>query len=197
MGRSAYSELGATTPARPSTAPAGRRALRSRTTLELPIPDLPAGECASPLAVEHDRDRPVVDELDLHPGAEDPVLHGDPELTQRSAEPLVAPFRLRRSGRAAEARPVTLARVRAQRELTDDEYTATGVEHCSIEATLVVLEDPQPRDLPGEAFGVGGFVSGGHPEQHEQTILDLPHDAAAGPHRRTGDALDHGPHVDP
>src|ERR687898_575893 len=137
MGRSAYSELGATTPARPSTAPAGRRALRSRTTLELPIPDLPAGECASPLAVEHDRDRPVVDELDLHPGAEDPVLHGDPELTERSAEPLVAPF------------------------------------------------------------GLGGFVSGGHPEQHEQTILDLPHDAAAGPHRRTGDALDHGPHVDP
>src|SRR5689334_22881020 len=42
--------------------------------------------------VEHDRDRPVVDQLDGHPGAEAATLHRQARGGQGAAEPLVDRF---------------------------------------------------------------------------------------------------------
>src|SRR5262249_12471451 len=77
---------------------------------------------------EHDRDRSVVHELDLHPGAEDARLDGDAELAERVAEPVVDRLGALRARSAAEARPVALRRVGDQRELRHGERGVAGVE---------------------------------------------------------------------
>ncbi|HEY8237131.1 MAG TPA: hypothetical protein VIF85_10860 [Gaiellaceae bacterium] len=80
------------------------------------------------LRVHDDRDRPVVDELELHPSAEDACLDAESELAQREAEGVVEPLGVLRRCGVAEARPVALRRVGDQRELADDERLAADVE---------------------------------------------------------------------
>ena len=60
-----------------------------------------------------------------------------------------------------------------QRELADDERRAARVEQRAVELAGVVLEDPQPRDLAGEALGVLLRVARGDAEQDEQARADL------------------------
>jgi hypothetical protein len=78
--------------------------------------------------VEDDRDRPVVDEFDLHPRAEQAGLDVDAEVAQRLAEACVERRGLLGRGGACEARAVSLRRVRDQRELADDESFAARLE---------------------------------------------------------------------
>src|SRR4051794_33772496 len=85
------------------------------------------------LQVEDDRDRPVVDELDGHRGAEDAALHGHAERLEVGAEALVERLRLLRRRRLREAGPVALAGVGEERELGDDERSAAGVEQAPVE----------------------------------------------------------------
>ena len=98
-------------------------------------------------ALEDDRHRPVVHELDLHPRAEDAGLHPDAEVAQRLDEAVDE----RRSdlGRRGirEARPLALARIREERELAHDERLVARVEQRSVEAPGLVREDPETRDL--------------------------------------------------
>ena len=63
------------------------------------------------LPVENDRDGPVVDELDLHPRAEDAAHDGDPFCLQRCTKHLVERCRLLRRRGVRGARPVALRRV--------------------------------------------------------------------------------------
>ncbi len=123
---------------------------------------------AASLSVDDDRDRAVVDELDLHPGAEDPRSHRDAERAERIAEALDERFRLLRRRRGGEARPEALARLGEERELADDERLATSVEEGAVEATACVREDPNPGDLGSEPLRGVGPVPGGDPEQDEE-----------------------------
>src|SRR5205807_2516405 len=91
---------------------------------------------------QHDRDRPVVHELYLHPRTEDARRDLDAERPKRLAEPLVERLGLLRRGRGREARPVALRCVGEQRELAHDERGAAGVEEAAVETPLLVLEDP-------------------------------------------------------
>ena len=43
--------------------------------------------------------------------------------------------------------------IRDERELADDERLAVRVDDAPVELALLVREDPQPRDLAGEALG--------------------------------------------
>jgi hypothetical protein len=60
-----------------------------------------------------------------------------------------------------------------QRELADDERGAAGVEQRAVEAALLVLEDPQAGDRPGQPLCVVERVSAADTEQHAKTPADL------------------------
>ena len=106
--------------------------------------------------------------------------------------------RLRCSGRRRirEARPVAPARVREQRELADDERLAADVEERAVEAALVVLEDPQAGDLPGEPLGRFGRVFVPGTDEHEQAAAaradDLAVDRDRGPRHALHDRSHQG-----
>src|SRR5215218_105609 len=86
--------------------------------------------------LEHDSDRPVVDELDRHPGAEHSGLDADAQVAERRSEGLVEPLRLLGRGRLGKARAIALRRIRDQRELADDERLAARVEEAAVEPAV-------------------------------------------------------------
>ena len=102
------------------------------------------------------------------------------------------------SGRAARAkrRAVALLGVGDQRELRDHERLAADVEQRAIELPLVVLEDPQARDLAREPLGVRVVVTVGHAQQHAEPRPDLAagrHPCARHPlHDRSQGAIEYG-----
>src|SRR4029079_12479348 len=85
-----------------------------------------------------------------------------------------------------EARAVALCRIGEQRELRDDERRSARVEERAVELALVVLEDPEPRDLAGEPRRLGGRVPAGDAQEHAKAGADLTTGRCAGP----ADALD-------
>src|SRR5581483_9137113 len=139
--------------------------------------------------LEHDRDRAVVHELDLHPGAEDARLDGHAGVAEGGAEALEERLRVLRPRGAAEARPVALRGVRDQGELGHDERRPARVQQRPVEPAVGAFEDAQPRHPAGEAVDVRIGVLRRHPDEREQTGPDRP----AGPHARAGDALDDDP----
>src|SRR5215211_2349636 len=129
--------------------------------LELPVAD-----------VEDDRHRAVVDELDLHPRAEDAGLDGDSQMTERAAEAFVDRLRLLRTSRARERGAVSPRGVGDERELADDEGGAAGVHQRAVELAVVALEDAQPRNLARQPFRLLGGIPGGHAEQDDEPAPD-------------------------
>ena len=70
-------------------------------------------------------------------------------------------------GKARSSSLLTLA-IGEQRELADDERLAARVEERAVEATVVVREDPEARDLAREAHGRFGRVFVPGTDEHEQ-----------------------------
>ena len=66
---------------------------------------------AQGLRLEHDRDRPVVDELEVHARAEDSAGHAHALRLERGAEPLVEWLGALRRGGLGKARAIPLGRV--------------------------------------------------------------------------------------
>jgi hypothetical protein len=128
--------------------------------------------CPPSLALQNNRDRSVVHELHLHPGTENAPRHVDAVPLERFAEDFVERLGSIRPGGAREARSVSLACVGDQRELADDKRSAARIEHAAVEFSLLVLEDPQPRDLAGEPSGGRLVVLVGNAEQDAEPALD-------------------------
>ena len=74
-----------------------------------------------------------------------------------------------------EARPVSFGGVRNERELADDEHASPLLEDAAVELPLLVLEDPQARDLPGQAHRDRFVVAVRDPEQDAEAVADLAH----------------------
>ena len=93
-----------------------------------------------------------------------------PTRRSASAEAFVQRLRLLRVAQHPRSRvefPSAFA-VRDESELAHDERLAGDVEQRAVEAALVVLEDPQPRDLSGQALGLGDRVRLGHAEEDHE-----------------------------
>src|SRR5262249_640063 len=151
-----------------------------------------AASTSSPLStVQHDRDGAVVDELERHPGAEDSGRDLDAEQTESGAETVVERLRVLGAGGIVEAPPVALPRVRDQREVRDDEYSAARVEERAVEPAVVSLEDPETRDLAGDAVRNLRVVGGGDPEEDDEAGPDLAAWTGAG----AQNPLDDGAHA--
>ena len=144
--------------------------------------------------VENDGHRAVVDELDLHPRAEDARLHADALSAQAVDDTCDQRLRDLRRCRLREARPVALPRVPVERELADEERLAAGVEQGPVEAAFVVGEDAQPRDLRCEAVGGFGRVLVAGTDQDEQPCATRADDLAVDTDFRPAHTLHHGAH---
>jgi hypothetical protein len=144
--------------------------------------------------VEHDRDRPVVDQLDRHSRPEGAGLDRDADGAQPLAEQLVQRLGLLRAGSVREARPVPLAGVSNERELAHHERGAADVAHAEVEAAGLVLEDPQASDPRRKPACDVAVVSARDAEENAEAVVDLAHDLAGDDDAGTADPLDDGPH---
>jgi hypothetical protein len=145
-------------------------------------------------SVQDDGHWAVIDEGNRHPRSEDAPLHRSARIGKRCAETLVERLRLFWCCGQRETRPVALARIGNQRELTDDERRAADVEEAAVELAGGVLEDPQTGDFPGEPFCVRVAVAPLDTEQHDQSGPDLAPDLTFDADARLRDSLANHPH---
>src|SRR5215218_4284533 len=136
--------------------------------------------------LEHDGDRPVVDERDPHAGAEDPLGRGG-LLAEAVIERLCL---LPRSGLYV-ARARALLRISVERELADAEDLA--VAERLVHLAVGVVEDPEGPHLLGEAVRLGLGVVARDTEQHEHPGADLGDPLPLDVDSRLADALDQRP----
>jgi hypothetical protein len=141
-------------------------------------PFLQVGKCvckkdSNDLRRQDDRHRSLVGDLHHHPRSEDAALERHTFGGEGFAEALVERLSLFGPGRFREARTVALGGVGDQRELADDECLAARVEEAPVELPLLVLEDPQAGDLPGEPAGLTLGVAFGDAEKDAQPRADL------------------------
>ena len=96
-----------------------------------------------------------------------------------------------KSGRA----PLLALAIGDERELAHDQGLAGDVHERTVEATAVVLEDPQAGDLGRKAVALAGRVRPGDAEQHDEAEADVRDRLAADHDRRVLDALHDGAHA--
>ena len=147
------------------------------------------------LAIDHERDGPIVRYCDRHRRAEAPRVYGYAERPKLCYEALVQRVGAPRLCRTREARPVALLGFRDQRELTDDKRAAAGVEEPLVEAALVVCEHAQPRNLARERRGVDVSVVARDTQQDAEARPDRADDIAVYFDVCGADALDNGSHA--
>ncbi len=123
--------------------------------------------------------------------------HLDALGCERVAEGLVERFGRVRRGRGGEAGSVPFGRVRNERELADDEGSSTLVQNAPVELPLVVLEDPQAGDLPGQPPGDGRVVAARDAEEHAEPAADLADRLAVHEDPGAGHPLHDRPHGSP
>src|SRR5262249_60719412 len=146
-------------------------------------------------SLQHDRDGPVVDELDGHVLAEDAGRDGDALAAQLVAELVVEGLREVRRRGVHEARAVSLARIRDEGELAHDQRSAADVQDAAVELAAFVGEDPEPRDFSGGANSVGPRVIARDAEENDDAGCDLGGDDAVDANARLRDALADGSHL--
>ena len=125
-----------------------------------------ASKRAEALDVEDDRDRAVVDELDGHARAEDARLDRDPAPRSAAQNALVERLGDAPAARRPRSSGGSLCVVSAisVNWLTTSAAPPTSSSERS-KLPVLVLEDPQPRDLAGEPLGGRLVVVAGDAEQ--------------------------------
>jgi hypothetical protein len=159
----------------------------------MPVPiavvELPPASAAPLRQVEQQGDRAVVDQLDLHLGAEAAAF----DLAAAGAEPRdqqldERPGALGRR-RAGERRPASPLHRSEQRELRDDQQAAAGGGEVEIHPPLAVVEQPQGGELLGRGLDLALAVAGLDADQHEQAAADGGDPLVADFHRGAANAL--------
>lgn len=153
------------------------------------VVELPPVSAAPLRQVEQQRDRAVVDQLDLHRGAEAAALDlaaaraetRDQELDQR-------PGARGRRG-AGERRPAAALDRRQESELRDDQQAAAGGGEIEIHPPLAVVEQPQRRELLRRRLDLSLAVVGLDADQHQQAAADGGDPLALDLHRGAANTL--------
>src|ERR1700722_15239104 len=113
--------------------------------------------------LQDERDRAVVDERDLHVGAELPRLDVRAQVPERADDRVDQRLRDRAWRGRLPGGAAALVRVAVQGELADDEQRCAEV--C---AGLLAVENAQAPELPREFARNAGGVVVGDADQHEQ-----------------------------
>jgi len=120
-----------------------------------------AGRVASDL--QQHRERTVVDELQLHRGAEHPRGDAGPQRPQVPDHRVDQALGDRSGGGRHPTRSPALAGVPIERELTDDQQR-----RIHVRAGQLAVEDPQPPQLRGHPFGHRRRIGVRDADQHGQ-----------------------------
>src|SRR5437879_5425183 len=142
-------------------------------------------------AVEQDRDRAVVHQLDLHVLLEGAAANREPVHFERAGERLDSFAGDLRIGRRVPRRPAPSTRVSVEGELGHDQDLAAGVLDRAVHLPLLVLEDPKGRDLRREPCLLAVHVGPPDADQDEEAGADLRDDLVCATYGRAGDALQH------
>ena len=142
--------------------------------------------------VEDERDRAVIDQLDLHIGPENAARDGTHALGLQGRRQ-AGDQRSRQLGPGCidELRPAAFASRAIQGELGDHQRAPAGIKERSVKARWPVhgRENPQDGDLLRQPIGLRLGVGVGDPDQEQDSRADLAHDSAIDPDRGAQDAL--------
>src|SRR5256885_6518649 len=117
------------------------------------------------VGAQHQRDWPVVQQLEGHLGAEGAGLDPEPAGAKPPDEAIEQWPALLRPRRMEEARPVLAARVGEQGELRHDQQGGLHLRGTEVELPGIVAEHAQLQDLVGEVIRVALLVGIRHAHQ--------------------------------
>ena len=141
------------------------------------------------LTLEQNRHRAIVDQGDLHVGAENAGGDVSPALPQHIDVVLVQRPRQTRFCRVTEARPIASRSVCRQGELRDDQNAAVDVHDRAVHRLQRVGKNAKRQSLRRQPFRLRFGVVAEHPEEDQQTVVDLRHGIAIDGDRCAGNAL--------
>jgi len=125
--------------------------------------------------IEDQRHRSVVEELELHAGAEAALLDPGPRSPQDPGQAIDQGSRLLRRRRALERGAAAARGGSQQGELRYQQYCTAALAEIAIEATAIVLEEPQPEDLLRRSPGLSLSVAPLDADQDGQPRSDRGH----------------------
>src|SRR5262249_55067330 len=144
--------------------------------------------------IQEDRDRAVVDQLDLHVGLEAAGFAAHSSRANLFYEIFIELASLFGRRRGVERWPLALADVSVKGELRDRKNCATLIEDRAVHLAVFIFKDPQADDFLGKIVGSGSAVGGADTEQDEEPRANftggLPFDSDFS----AGYALDYGSH---
>ena len=110
--------------------------------------------CLQGIGIEQDCEGSIIDERDLHLGAETAVRYaiGAQILARELEERLIKPVRLVGSARTGERRTIAFLAIGVEGELAHDENGPGDVMDAQIRFARFVAEDAQFRDLAPQLF---------------------------------------------
>lgn len=149
------------------------------------------------IGVQPDGEGAVVDQVDLHHGAEATGFHVRHVLAGAFDELLVKPFGLVGRAGAGEGGPVALLAVGVQRELRNDERLSVHIGKRAVRLAVLVLEDAQLEDLAPQPLDLLRAVVRAHAQQDQVPVLARAHRFAVDIHLRMRHALHQCPHKAP
>jgi Zn-dependent protease len=163
--------------------------------LELGFDDLgPTRSARVPREVDHQGHRAVVDQLDLHAGAEPPDFDSRAAATQRRRQGSDQRLGLAGGGGAVEGGTPAPADVGEQRELRDQQDGAAGRGEIEVEASRGIVEQPEAEDLLRRCLDHRGVVFAVDADQHQQAAADGPDPLASHLDPRARHPLQDEPH---
>lgn len=145
-------------------------------------------------AVEQNRNRAVVDELDLHVGLKDSRGDVNTGPAQLIDHQLIELLPLPCPGGGDEGWPAAFAGIAQQCELADGEDRATGFGQVEVHLPVCVGENPQAANLVRQPAGVLGRVVGRDTDQDDQSVIDLANDLTFNRNMGSPASLDNSAH---
>jgi hypothetical protein len=158
-------------------------------------PNSGIGSSFSDFGINDDRNRSVIDELDLHVGAE---LAGLDWLAQVRGE-LADELLVERDGYLGLGGTdiggaIPLSRAGEQGELADNQQIALHILDRKIHQALGIVEDAQTDNLPTQPLNVLGSVRLFHSQQHQKSRANGSSDLAINRHGCFRNTLNHSAH---
>ncbi len=128
------------------------------------------------MAVDQDGHWTVIDELDLHVGAESAGFDLKPAAPTDRAKPLEQLGSATWLHRIGEAGASTTPDIPKKRELRHREQGSPDLGQPEAHFALLVLEQPQSAHLLGKGLGIAVLVGLTHADKNKKSALDAAHE---------------------
>lgn len=127
-------------------------------------------------AIEHHRDRAVIDETHFHVGLKPSCLDVNPVPTDLIEKPFIKRESDFRPCRLDETRSAPFSTVPIEGELTDNQHRSAGLVDRPIHLPFIIFKDPQPADFSCEVGNIIHGVIRSDAKENEKAFRDLSDD---------------------